>query len=334
MHRQSLPLTGSPAGAVLGSAALLGGLALQADAEARRAERENPPRGRFVAVAGTRLHCLDRGTGEAPPVLLLHGNAVNAEDWVASGVFDRLAARRRVVAVDRPGFGHTERPRDRVWDATEQADAIAACCARLGLERPIVVAQSWATLAAIALALDHAEAVSGLVLIAGYHYPTARADVAVFSPPAVPVLGDALRYTLGWAAGKLIAPRMVRRMFAPLPVPARFRAAVPQAMMLRPWQIRASAEDAATMTTGAADAMARYASLSRIPVAILAGTEDRIVDPHRHSVRLHEDVPGSTLRLVPHLGHMMHHAAPELVVEAVDEVGGTTTAPVIGIAPA
>ncbi|MGG5820718.1 alpha/beta fold hydrolase [Falsiroseomonas sp. HW251] len=317
----------------LGSAALLGGLALQANADARRVERENPPRGRFVRGAGARLHVLDRGFGDATPVVLLHGNAVRAEDWIASRVLPQLAPTRRVLAFDRPGFGFSDRPRDRIWGAVEQADAIAEALHRLDVPEAVIVTHSWGSLAGIALALRHPQAVAGLVLIAGYHYPTARADVAIFSPPAVPVIGDVLRYTAAPLIGRAIAPGMVKAMFSPLPVPARFEAAIPRAMMLRPGQIRASAEDAATMVARARVAKRRYGDLAARKVAILAGTDDRIVDPGRHSVRLHHDIPGSTLRLLPGIGHMLHWAAPELVVEAVNEVSGTPTAPLIG-APA
>ncbi len=45
----------------LGVAAALGGAALYNRAQARRAERENPPVGRFLEVDGTRLHYLDEG---------------------------------------------------------------------------------------------------------------------------------------------------------------------------------------------------------------------------------------------------------------------------------
>ena len=39
---------------------------------AKKAERRNPPTGRFITVDGVRLHYVDRGTG--PPLVLLHGN--------------------------------------------------------------------------------------------------------------------------------------------------------------------------------------------------------------------------------------------------------------------
>jgi pimeloyl-ACP methyl ester carboxylesterase len=312
---------------VLGSAAVLAGIALQVRADARRAEREHPPRGRFVGAGGVRLHYLEAGGGDGtPPVVLIHGNAVTAEDWIASGVFDRVAARRRVVAFDRPGYGYSERPRDRLWTAEAQAAVFAEAFARLGLERPVVVGHSWGALVAVALGLDHADAVSGLVLASGYHFPTARADVALFSPPAVPVLGDVLRYTVSPLAGRLIAPKMVRGMFAPAPVPPEFTEAVPIPIMLRPWQIKASAEDAATMTPRAASVDERYHELRRLPVSIVAGAEDRIVDPGRQSERLHAALPRSDLRVVPGLGHMVHHGAPEVLAEAIEAVASAAAA--------
>lgn len=314
----------------LGAAVLAAGTALQVNATARRAEREHPPRGRFIEVDGVRLHYLEMGGDAAaaagPAIILLHGNAVTAEDWAASGVPARLAATRRVLAFDRPGYGYSDRPRGITWGAEEQAALFARAFARLGLGRPVVVGHSWGALVAAALGLDHTQAISGLVLAAGYHFPTARADVVAFSPPAVPVLGDVIRYTAGPLAGRLIGPAMVRRMFAPQPVPPAFAAAVPLPIMLRPWQIRAAAEDAATMTPRAAAVAERYGELAGLPVTILAGGADQVVDAGRHSVRLHGVVPGSRLRVLAGVGHMLHHAAPGLMAEAIEAVAAEAAA--------
>jgi pimeloyl-ACP methyl ester carboxylesterase len=319
------------AAVALGSAAALAGLALQMRADARRAEREHPPAGRFVAAGGVRLHYLDAGEGGGDglaPVVLLHGNAVMAEDFAASGVLGLLAGQgRRVVAFDRPGYGYSERPRDRAWTAGAQAAVLAEAFGRLGLDRPVVVGHSWGTLVALALALDHPAAVRGLVLASGYFFPTARADVALFSPPALPVLGDAVRYTVGPLAGRAIAPAMIRAMFAPAPVPPHFTAAVPIPMMVRPWQIKASAEDAAFMIPAAAGFEERYGTLRNLPVAILAGEGDKVVDPGRQSVRLARVLPGSRLCVVPGEGHMVHHGAPGLVVQGVEEVAPSAPRP-------
>jgi pimeloyl-ACP methyl ester carboxylesterase len=162
------------------------------------------------------------------------------------------------------------------------------------------------------------------VLAAGYHFPTARADVVAFSPPAFPLLGDILRYTVSPLVGRLVAPKMIKTMFAPAPVPAPFTDAVPISMMLRPSQIRASAEDAATMTPRAAAARRRYSELTRLPITILAGAEDQVVDAERQSARLHEVLPHSNLRIASGLGHMIHHGAPGMFADAVEAVAALT----------
>jgi pimeloyl-ACP methyl ester carboxylesterase len=161
--------------------------------EARRVERQNPPRGRFIDVDGVRLHYLEQGEG--PPVVLLHGNVVTAEDFAYSGLLDLAAERHRVIAFDRPGMGYSDRPNRKLWTPGAQADLLRRAFDRLAIERAVVVGHSLGAMVAAALALDHPEAVRGLVLLSGYFYPTARADVALASPPAIPVLGDVLRYT-------------------------------------------------------------------------------------------------------------------------------------------
>ena len=108
-------------------------------------------------------------------------------------------------------------------------------------------------------------------------------------------------------------------MFAPVPVPACFSAHFPLDKTLRPRPERASAEEAAMMEAVVVALAPRYREL-RVPVAIVAGNGDRLVDPARHSVRLHGELPGSSLVVVPGQGHMVHHGVPDLIADAVDAV--------------
>ena len=299
------------------SAAALAAAAVYNAYRARQIERQHPPAGRFVDIDGARLHYLERGQGT--PVVLIHGNVVTAKDWTLSGVLDRVAERHRVVAFDRPGYGYSERPRGVAWTAAAQADHLRRAFARLGLERPVVVGHSWGTLVALALALEHPDVVRGLVLLAGYYHPTLRADALLVAPTAVPVLGDVLRYTVSPLLGAALLPLLVKGMFAPLPVPEHFAEDLPRGMAVRPGQIRAEAQDGASMAPGAAAMQDGYQGL-RLPVVIMAGSEDNVVDVGRHAVRLREQIPRSDLRLVPGAGHMVHHAVPEEVAKAVEDV--------------
>ncbi len=213
-------------------------------------------------------------------------------------------------------FGYSRRPRRVIWTAARQARLLWQAFAAIALEPAVVIGHSWGTLVALALALDYPESVRSLILLSGYYYPALRADVALFSPPAIPVIGDIMRYTVSPPLAAAMMPALVKRTFAPLPVPDRFARGFPAGLALRPSQIRAEAEDTAMMISAAAAMHDRYREL-RMPVTIMAGTQDRIVDHQRHAVRLSGEVPHSTLRLVPNAGHMIHYAVPNKVVEAI-----------------
>jgi pimeloyl-ACP methyl ester carboxylesterase len=303
----------------LASVAVLAGLAAFNRQSVLSAQRRYPPRGDFIRVRGVRLHMIDTG-GSGPAVILLHGNGVTLADMEISGLVARAARRRRVVAFDRPGFGYSERPRGVAWTPAVQADLIAGALERMGIEQAVVVGHSWGSMVALALALDHPRLVQGLVLLSGHYFPTPRADAPFFIPPAIPVIGDVVRHTIAPLIGRLIKRSVLRKVFAPQPVPRHFSAQFPVDLSLRPGQIRASLEELALLAPSTAAVSRRYMDLS-IPVTIMAGTADRLADPRRQSARLHETIRHSHLILLPGVGHMLHHVAPDEVVDAIEAVG-------------
>jgi pimeloyl-ACP methyl ester carboxylesterase len=316
-----LPWKRSTAGGLAAVGAIaLAGSALIVNRQAAKAEKAFPPKGSFVSVGGVRMHYVERGQGR--PVVFLHGNGMMVEDMLISGVLGATAERSfRAVAIDRPGFGHSERPRGKAWTAEAQAALLPRIFALLGIVRPIVVGHSLGTMVALALALNHPDQVGGLVLASGYYYPTARADVLLVSPLATPALGDLLCYTVVPLMGEAMAPRMIAKMFSPQTVPTQFDREFPFGLMLRPSQLSASSKDATHMIPDAYRMEARYPEL-RCPVAILAGDADAVVDLSAQALRLHAAVPGSMLDVFAGAGHMIHHADPARVVRAIDFVSG------------
>jgi pimeloyl-ACP methyl ester carboxylesterase len=306
---------------LLGTGLALAALGVSAVANTRRAleaERATSPVGRFVEVAGVRLHVLERGAG--PTLLLLHGNGSLIQDWLVSGLVERAAARYRVIALDRPGFGYSARPRGRVWTPRMQAGLMRGLLHALRAEPAIVLGHSWGAQVALALALEHPEAVRALVLESGYYFPTPRLDTAMFLPQALPGLGDAVSRTLAPPLGRLLWPRVLHRLFAPAPVPARF-AAFPREMVLRPSHLRTAAAETVLMQPEAFVLERHYRAIAH-PIAILSGTGDRQVDHAAQAVRLARTIPGSRLVAVEGAGHMLHHLAPETVLAAIDSVAG------------
>lgn len=298
-----------------GATAAAAGLAAYNVIQTRRVERENPPVGEFIEVEGVRLHYLAKGSGK--PIVLLHGNGATLEDWTASGLFDRLSNTHKVIAFDRPGFGYSDRPRSKAWTPRAQAELIAKAISQLGIEQPLVLGHSFGSLVALALALDHPQAVSGIVLMGGYFYGTVRADALFTSPPAIPVVGDVMRFTVSPLIAAATSPIAAKKIFHPAPVSDKFEA-FPIELAFRPSQIRAEAAEAGMMIPAAASLNNRLGELD-LPVTLIAGAGDKMVLPGPQSERLHKALPGSRLHMIEDAGHMVHYTSTDAVAAAVEE---------------
>jgi len=288
---------------------------------ADKALRDNPPQGRFLDVDGVRLHYLERGSGR--PLVLLHGNGSMIQDFQSSGLIDLAARDYRVIAFDRPGFGHSPRPRNVVWTPAAQADLLANALAHLGVEKAIVLGHSWGASVAIAMAVRRAAVVEALILASGYYFPTARADaIMAMAGPALPGLGDILSYTITPIVSRLTWPAMLRKMFGPKPVPPKFDG-FPKALAVRPSQLRAAKAEAALMVPAAALAAGTYGDVA-VPVIILAGEDDRLIDIDEQSSRLHDAIKHSKMRRLPKAGHMIQQTDTGDLMAAVHEAAAET----------
>lgn len=280
----------------------------------RQAEKQNPPIGQFLEVDGVRLHYFEHGAGE--PLVLLHGNGSMVQDFLTSGLV-RLASKiHRVIVFDRPGYGWSERPRDRSWTPAVQANLLRRAVLQLGIHRALLFGHSWGTLVALEWALQDPRSVTGLTLAGGYFFPTARIDALLVSGNAVPVLGDLMRTTVTPIAGRLAWPMVLQALFGPAQVSERFVQGFPRSFALSPLSLRAAAQEAAMMVPAALLLQDRYSELTP-PLSIIGGGGDRIVDTEEQSSRLHRAIPDSDLHVMPGVGHMVHHTDPAAVFQAL-----------------
>jgi pimeloyl-ACP methyl ester carboxylesterase len=287
---------------------------------ASKAERNNPPNGHFLNVNGVRLHYIERGSGA--PLVLLHGNGSMIQDFESSGLIDLAAKDYRVIVFDRPGFGHSERPRNTVWGPDAQAELIKCALAELGVSKATVLGHSWGASVAVAMGLKYSELVQGLVLASGYYYPTLKPDVVALAAPSLPLLGDLLSHTVSPLLSRAMWPLMMAKIFGPQPVPRKFNG-FPKEMALRPSQIRASAAESALMIPDAFKLRVQYANL-KMPVVIIAGEEDKLNDVDTQSARLHSDVPQSSFHKFAENGHMIQQTATDKVMSAIREASGVS----------
>jgi pimeloyl-ACP methyl ester carboxylesterase len=88
------------------------------------------------ADLGVSTRVIDAGSG--PPVLMLHGNPDNADEW--RPLIARIAGRHRCIAPDFPGFGQSpEPPRSFGYTLQEQVHFVDAVLAALKIDEPVIL---------------------------------------------------------------------------------------------------------------------------------------------------------------------------------------------------
>ncbi|TJX62528.1 MAG: alpha/beta hydrolase [Mesorhizobium sp.] len=303
-------------------AATIACLALANASRARRALLGRRP-GKFIEVNGTCLHFLEAGVGM--PLLLLHGNGASVEDFTTSGIFGQAAEKYRVVAFDRPGFGRSTRPSGKAWSASAQADLIHAAAGKLGIRHYMVLGHSWGAAVALELARRHPRSVTGLVVVSGYYYPQPRLGLFLSALPALPLAGLAWRHTLLPLLVRLAWPWAMAKIFNPGRVPAEF-AGITKELASRPAQLLSISAESALMLAAALLPRLDYRDIVT-PTGIVAGAGDKLFDAKRQASRLHAELRGSLLQIVPHAGHMAHHTASQAVLAMIDDVAALGMAP-------
>lgn len=272
---------------------------------------------------GRSLHSVQQGEGR--DLLLVHGAMTTHHDWL-EGPADALSERARVTAVDRPGHGLSRRPRF-VGTPRDQARQIAAGLDRLGLGPAVVVGHSFGALVALALAELHPDRVAGLVLISPLIFPEARPlEHGMVAPRSMPLIGPLLsRFGQRSGLDRASIEWMQAVMFSPAPVPSRWKQSFPFDQVLDPDVLVHEGEDSASILPLSP---AGTIDLRRIemPVHVLAGTEDRVVQRQHQGKALARLLPRGRLTEIEGAGHMLHHSHSDLVLGAVREAAAPVAA--------
>jgi pimeloyl-ACP methyl ester carboxylesterase len=285
-------------------------------------ERAHRSAGRFVPVAGGRLHVVDLAPArptDAPPIVLLHGASGNLEDQRLT-LGTALAGRHRVILVDRPGHGFSDRPGGQA-DASpaRQAALIAQALGRLGVSRAIVVGHSWSGALAAALALDFPERVAGLVLLAPVTHPWPGGISWYNRLASTPVIGRLFVETCAFPVGSLMIARGIENVFEPQLPPADYVGRAATRLVLRPQEFIANAQDVAALKAFVTAQAPRYGEIA-VPTVIISGDRDTTVGLEIHARVAATLIPGAKLIVLPGIGHMLHHVAADAIVVAIEQL--------------
>ena len=251
---------------------------------------------RAVTIDGRRVHVVDIGSGPGPPVLFVHGLGGRWQNWLEN--IPRLAARRRVVAFDLPGFGRSQLPTAAI-SIPRYAAALDRLCELLDLESVVVVGNSMGGAIAAEAALRFPERVSRLVLVSA-----AAVSITDFNPaPAAALLAAVARTPLGTSEGvrAILGRRRARHLaFATV---VRHPTRISTDMLCELVGGRGS-----TGLAGAMGAMTSHdlrGELSAIaqPVLIVHGREDMLV-PVADAGWLSRQLPNAQVEIFEDTGHL------------------------------
>ncbi len=263
----------------------------------------------YADVGGTRIRFVEEGDG--PPVVLVHGFASALETW--RGVAAELAKKHHVLALDLKGFGWSSRP-DGDYSPQAEAQIVLALMEQRNIHSAAVVAHSWGSSVALAMAIAAPERVTRLALYDAWVYEEQLPTSFLWARASG--VGEAL-FDLFYAERP--DDKIARAFYDPKRyVSERFVEEVERALD-RPGTTAAAL--AAVRAQRYAEMQKQYASVKQ-PVLLLWGREDEVT-LLTYGERLARDLPHAHLVVYPRCGHfpMIEAAGPstEELAKFLDE---------------
>ncbi|WP_247869280.1 alpha/beta fold hydrolase [Ahrensia sp. R2A130] len=279
-----------------------------------------PADGRFLEVNGNKLHYVDSADGDPnasalPSLVLIHGLGGQLRNLTHS-LSQRLTKDFRVITMDRIGAGYSTRSGGGGATLHEHATAVSDLIGALELDRPVLVGHSMGGAVSLATALDHAGSIRGAVLVAPL---TAASENVPEVFGALAIRNDTIRkivaHTVAVPISILRAKKTLAYIFKPEPVPEDFRIRGGGLLGLRPQSFRSTSMDFTSLFDTLPVMVERYADIS-VPIAIIFGTKDSLLDHNEHGVDQH-DLYGWDVELLEGSGHMIPVTAPDQVANYV-----------------
>ena len=136
-----------------------------------------PFESRWFDSSRGRIHYIDEGNG--PPILLCHGNPTWS--FLYRDIIVALRDRFRCIAPDYLGFGLSERPSGFGYKIDEHAGVVGEFVDHLGIDGFLTMGQDWGGPIGMAVAVERAVRVRGVVLGNTWFWPTDVLTTKIFS---------------------------------------------------------------------------------------------------------------------------------------------------------
>jgi pimeloyl-ACP methyl ester carboxylesterase len=276
------------------------------------------PKERYIDVDNTHLRYVENGAG--PGVVLIHGNAGSVDDF-SFGALGPLCGNHRVIAVDRPGHGKSNRPNGSDATLEFQTRLLHEALLQLGVTRPVLVGHSWGGALALAYAVAYPKDLSGVVLLAPAAYPDGGPDQFMRALLKTPVIGD-VTLTIGRIClGPHMLSKELREAFYPDAVPEDYLRRA-SSSWLKHKQVRAILEDEYGLDKELKKLSKHYSEIS-VPVVIVTGDHDKVVSAEANAFRLKTTIRQAQLIELKNTGHQVPQTHPESISNALSLISTT-----------
>jgi pimeloyl-ACP methyl ester carboxylesterase len=266
-----------------------------------------------VTVEGRRVNVIELGDGS--PLVFVHGLSGSWQNWLEQ--LPVFAQRHRVIAVDVPGFGHSEMPAEKIT-IPGYARTLDALCGELGVDAAAFIGNSMGGFIGAELAISFPQRVERLVLVsaAGLSIEDMRSDRGLATMRR---LENLLAFYSGWIATK--SDTVARR--------PRLRRAVLWMVASHPDRLPAPLAAEQLRGSGkpgfidAVDALTDYPIRARLgeiscPTLVVWGRNDRLV-PVRDAAEFERLIPNARKLIFEDTGHVAMLERPERFNAALEE---------------
>jgi pimeloyl-ACP methyl ester carboxylesterase len=289
-------------------------------ARADNADQCEQPKEHYINIENTRMRYVESGAGR--DVVLIHGNAGSVDDFDFQSL-GRLCRNYRVIAIDRPGHGKSDRPKDADATLQYQMHLLHETLSHLGVTRPVLVGHSWGGSLALAYAVNYPQELSAIVLLAPAAYADGGPDQFMRAILKTPVIGD-ISLTMGRVfMGKHLLKKELRKAFYPDSVPDEYLRHA-SASWLGHKQVRAILEDEYGLDQELKKVSKHYSEIS-IPVVIVTGDHDKVVSAEHNAFRLKTSISQSQLMELKNTGHQIPQTHPESIYSALSLIPNTSS---------
>ena len=247
-----------------------------------------------------------RELGDGPPVLLLHGWPTSSYLW--RNVMPALAEHNRVLALDMPGFGGSDKPTDVRYDFDYLEAAIDRFLEALGVDEVALAGHDLGGPLAVHWMLTHPGRTTRLALLNTLLYPEFSEAVVEFVTELLTPDARAHRVSdagltevmqVGVADPSVVTDELMAAVLAPFDT-ADAREALANAGVGLPPE-------------GFTEIGARLGEID-VPVRVVYGERDQILpDVADTMARLAADVPQTVVTALPDCGHFLLEEDPERV---------------------